>query len=127
MTHPFTQGEDYEKPKNCKFLETQEALETQTYGNNTEYTLGEIDGHNKSKELLDSDKWVANELSDTICHQQSSKNRPDPFLHLLKGRWIRNFSVTKTTAEQPFPVNMQESLAELPNSMRDPGVLGAMN
>ena len=56
VTHPFTQGEDYEKPKNCKFLQIQEALETQTYGNNTEYTLGEIDGHNKSKELLGSDK-----------------------------------------------------------------------
>ena len=113
--------------QNCKFIETQEALETQTYGNNTEYTLGEIDGHNKPKELLDSDKWVDNELSDTICHHQSSKNRPDPLLHLLKGRWIGDFSVTKPNAVQPFPVDMQESLAESPNMTRDPGVLGATN
>ena len=55
------------------FLETQKALGTQTYGNNTEYTLGEIDGHTKSKELLISVKWVVNELSDVICHKRREK------------------------------------------------------
>ena len=39
VTHPFTQGEDYEKPVNCKFLLIEKALETLSHDNSMEGTL----------------------------------------------------------------------------------------